>query len=355
MAIGLNADGEGAYRISIPSGGAGTLSDGGFANTFQGVWVYRPSATTTYALTAGGAIIHLVSGAREVLLGFDSAGAVLADLSLQMVFNSGGGAGTPYTFPAHAGDDFLDEWVYYFIVENSTSGQIVGYIPLSTMTPVTQTRANDNAGSQYINTLLFGTTVGGQVVLGHYAYARARYDTGMDTTDVLAYASDPAAIAGDWGFWPLANNADTGDDSGNGYDLSFAGTLTSESDPPLVVAAVLSAPTPSGTIAAATTVTIGATTDQTSGTFYAVVDSAANLAGVTATQIKAGQKASGSAALAADSNTVSGASVTADITGLSAATLYAYAAVQNNANGDSNVVTGTFATGYPVSTAWLRA
>ena len=117
----------------------------------------------------------------------------------------------------------------------------------------------------------------------------------------------------------------------------------------------LSAPTPSGVIGTETTATIGATTTQNTGTFYAVVDTAANLSGVTATQIKAGQKASGSAALAADSNTVTTTSATADITGLTANTLYSYAAVQNNANGDSNVVTGTFATGYPVSTAWLRA
>jgi hypothetical protein len=106
----------------------------------------------------------------------------------------------------------------------------------------------------------------------------------------------------------------------------------------------LSSPTPSGTIATATTATIGATTNQASGTFYAVVDTAANLSGVTATQIKAGQKASGSAALASDSNTVTTTSATADITGLAGTTLYSYAAVQNNTNGDSNVVTGTFTT-----------
>ena len=106
----------------------------------------------------------------------------------------------------------------------------------------------------------------------------------------------------------------------------------------------LSSPTPSGTIATATTATIGATTNQASGTFYAVVDTAANLSGVTATQIKAGQKASGSAALAANSAAVSTTTPSAGVTGLTAGTLYSYAAVQNNSNGDSNVVTGTFTT-----------
>ena len=111
-----------------------------------------------------------------------------------------------------------------------------------------------------------------------------------------------------------------------------------------VSAATLSSPTPSGTLGTQTTATIGATTDQTSGTFYAVVDSAANLSGVTATQIKAGQKASGSAALAANSAAVSTTTPSAGVTGLTAGTLYSYAAVQNNSNGDSNVVTGTFTT-----------
>lgn len=108
--------------------------------------------------------------------------------------------------------------------------------------------------------------------------------------------------------------------------------------------ATLSSPTPSGTIGTQTTATVGATTNQTSGTFYTVVDSGANLSGVTATQIKAGQKASGAAALASGNSAVSTTSPSAGVTGLTANTAYAYAAVQNNANGDSNVVTGTFTT-----------
>lgn len=108
--------------------------------------------------------------------------------------------------------------------------------------------------------------------------------------------------------------------------------------------ATLSSPTPSGTIGTQATATIGATTDQTSGTFYCVVDSSANLAGVTAAQIKAGQKASGSAALASASSSVSTTTPSAGVTGLTANTAYSYAIVQNNTNGDSNVVTGAFTT-----------
>ena len=111
--------------------------------------------------------------------------------------------------------------------------------------------------------------------------------------------------------------------------------------PSSAAAAVLSAP---AATPGSTTATVGCTTDQASGTFYAVVDTAANLSGVTAAQIKAGQKASGSAALASGNAAVSTTTPSVGVTGLTQGTLYSYAAVQNNANGDSNVITGTFTT-----------
>ena len=107
-------------------------------------------------------------------------------------------------------------------------------------------------------------------------------------------------------------------------------------------AATLSAPTASNVTPNGAT--IGATTNQASGTLYTVVDSVANLSGVTASQIKAGQKASGSAALVAGSVAVSTTSPSLALAGLAPLTTYGYASVQNNANGDSNVVTGTFTT-----------
>jgi hypothetical protein len=109
-------------------------------------------------------------------------------------------------------------------------------------------------------------------------------------------------------------------------------------------AATLSSPTPSGTLGTQTTATVGATTDQNTGTFFAVVGTGSQLTGVTATQIKAGQQASGAAALAAGSSAVSTTSPSVGLTGLVAGTTYTYAAIQNNANGDTNIVTGSFTT-----------
>ena len=234
MAVGLDTDTEYIERASIPSGGAGTLSGGGFSDFYCGKWLYRPSSTATHALTAAGSIIHGQAGAREVILGFNSTGSNLSDLNLQATFNSGGGAGTPYLFPLHTGADFLDEWMYYGLFEDASNNLVAGYIRLADLaTAVTQTYANDNAGSQYINSLTFGNSSShAACVLGYYAFGRAR-DSAASVGDFLTYAASDATIAGDWGFWPCLDNADTGDDSGNGRTLTFNGTLTTETSPTL--------------------------------------------------------------------------------------------------------------------------
>jgi hypothetical protein len=119
-------------------------------------------------------------------------------------------------------------------------------------------------------------------------------------------------------------------------------------------APTLSSPTPSGTLGTATTATIGATTDDSTGDdFYAVVDSAANLDAVTEAQIKAGQNETGSAAVASCMAAVSTSTPSCGVTGLTASTGYSYSAVQDNATGDSNIVTGTFTTGAAASGALL--
>lgn len=237
MGIGINDAGDSAQRGSIPSGGAGSLSGAAFSDFLASVWVYRASADVTYANTAGGAIIHCASGAREIVLGFDSAGSVLSDLSLRMIFNSGGGAGTPYFFPAHNGASFLDEWVNYFILASggSTGTQRAGYVRLADLAnPVVQSRTNDNAGSQYVNTLTFGnTSANNSRVTGDYAYARAVNSATLTVADAISRANNPATVAGDWGFWPFDNNTDNVDDSGNSRNLTFNGTLTTEASPTL--------------------------------------------------------------------------------------------------------------------------
>ena len=234
MAIGTNADADYARRSSIPSGGAGTLSGGGFSDFFVGVWLYRDSGVATYGTTAEGCILHFASGAREMKLGYDGTfgAGTASDPLLQVIFNSGGGTGATQTFTSA---NFLDEWVYYFLYENSANSQVAGYIKLSDLnTATTITRANDNAGSQYINTMTFASDDGaGFGVAGSYAYARAVNSSSLTASNVLTYAASDVTESGDWGFWPLADNTDTADDSGNSRSLTFGGTLTSETSPTL--------------------------------------------------------------------------------------------------------------------------
>jgi hypothetical protein len=231
MAVGLDADTDYLRRSSIPSGGAGTLSDGGFLNTGVGVWCYRPTSGNGYGTTAGGPIIHQKSGARECGLIYNSAGSTLTDPQLQAVYNSGGGAGTPLSLGSQPP---LDTWCYFVFLDNATDGQVAAWRSLGSDTWNSYTRTNDNAGSQYTNTLTLGNNDGGSaVVMGWYAYARARYASGQTLADWLTYSKSDVTVAGDWGFWPLADNTDTGDDSGNARDLTFGGTITTETSPTL--------------------------------------------------------------------------------------------------------------------------
>lgn len=235
MAVGLDADTDALSRGSIPSGGAGTLSDGGFTNTGIGVWCYRPTSGNTYGTTAGGPILHQQAGARECGVIYDSTGSLLTDPQLQGVFNSGGGAGTPATFGTQPP---LDTWCYFVFLDNSTSGQIAAYRQLGSDTWVSLTRTNDNAGSQFTNTLTFGNNSGvSAVVMGRYAFARARYGAGQTLADWLAYSKSNVTVSGDWGFWPLADNTDTADTSGNSRTLTFSGSITTETSPTLDAAA----------------------------------------------------------------------------------------------------------------------
>lgn len=135
----------------------------------------------------------------------------------------------------------------------------------------------------------------------------------------------------------------------NDAQLTVAAVFTESATAP-----TLSAATPSGTLGTSTTATLGATTDTSSGTFYGVVGTGSQLTGVTETQIKAGQQASGSAAIAACNASVSTTSPSCGVTGLTAATAYTYAAVQNSTGGDSNIVTGTFTTAAASSALLLR-
>lgn len=228
MAIGLDADTDYAGRGSIPSGGAGTLTEGAFTDFYAGVWLYRPTAGNSYALTAGGYVLHGNASAREIGIYFNSAGSTLDDPQLTMRWDSGGGSGS-VVFPDQPP---RDAWVYYCMMSDATD-MIAAWRELGSDTWHSMTASNTNAGSQYINTLTIGNLAAhNTVVMGHYAYARA-VDASKTLSEALAYSKSAVAEAGDWGFWPLDDNTDTADDSGNSRTLTFGGSLTSETSPTL--------------------------------------------------------------------------------------------------------------------------
>lgn len=112
--------------------------------------------------------------------------------------------------------------------------------------------------------------------------------------------------------------------------------------------ATLTNATPAGGITgSSTTATVGATTNHgTSGsnTLFAVA-STSSLVAITAAQVKAGQNASGSTSGVISGNaSVASTSPSVSLSGLSGGTLYYFAVVQEDANGLSNVLTGSFST-----------
>lgn len=144
--------------------------------------------------------------------------------------------------------------------------------------------------------------------------------------------------------------ATAGSTAGNGNN-QWANTVNSKNAfafavaPSTAATPTISSGTPTGTLATTTTATIGATTNQNTGTLYTVLStSSSDLDTITGTQIKAGQIDSGSAAPFSGNNSVSTTSPTIAISGLTDNTTYYYATIQNNTNGDSNILTGSFTT-----------
>lgn len=119
-------------------------------------------------------------------------------------------------------------------------------------------------------------------------------------------------------------------------------------------AAVISDPTPSGTLATQGRATLGATSTQSSGNIYGVISSTqGDITGITAAQVYAAQYSGGGAATFSGNAAVSATSPSLLITGLTPNTLYYYALTHRVGSNNSNVVTGSFTTAVATSTATL--
>jgi hypothetical protein len=211
------------------------------------------------------------------------------------------------------------------LVAQSSIVSTVGTTPAVINFPITTVLG----AAEYRFCVLADNAAGGANIAGDFSGGAAAFYTDDNVAEV---AGDPV----------FPGTADLGDANPTRYAIEIEYT---ESGSP----ATLSSATPSGTLGTATSATLGATTDQTSGTFYGVVDTAGNISGITAAQVKAGQNNASTPAVASNSSAVGGTSPTTGVTGLTANTAYSYAVVQNNVNGDSNVLTGTFTTAVAVA------
>lgn len=148
-------------------------------------------------------------------------------------------------------------------------------------------------------------------------------------TTTTALAAETTLAAGG-GFEPFNNDSL--------YLAQFTGTG-------VAAGVTISAPTPSGTLSTATTVSLGCTTTASSGTLYGVIDTAGNISGITAAQVIAAQNNAGGAAAFSGNVAVSGSTPSLALTGLTPNTTYSYALAQVSGS-NSNVLTGSFTTSY---------
>lgn len=175
----------------------------------------------------------------------------------------------------------------------------------------------------------------------------AMWSTALDSTarSALIAGADPSTIASGSliEYWALTGASLVGV---NGRTLSVTGTVTSDTgdNPSVGVSApVLSAGASSNVTQ--TTATVGATTDQNTGTLYlTLTTTAADRDAVTATQVTDGQQDSGAAAQFATSGAITTTSPSIPLTGLTPGTTYYWDIAQENGNGISNLQSGSFTT-----------
>lgn len=149
---------------------------------------------------------------------------------------------------------------------------------------------------------------------------------------------------------PLTITGDIGSSSGSTWQL-----LAAVGVPPAAAGATISSGTPSGAIGTQRRVTLGATSTQSTGTFYGVISATeADITGITAAQVYAGQYAGGGAATLAGNAAVTDSTPSVEITGLTPATTYYYAVMHRVGTENSNVIsTGSFTTAVATSTTTL--
>lgn len=225
MGVGLNADTDWLNRTT-------NLGDVGIADWTACGWYYRQSSLT-YAQVSDSGIcaVSNSSNGRYVTLAFDNRFDDGSNDDPYLCVEDQIG-NTPF---AALDQPPFDTWVFFILRSGPAAGTLTAeWSALGSGTWKTQTRTNNVEVSVQGEQFLLGRKVVGtaETAHGNYAYWHV-YDSeiGQGPSRALKDASTPQNSP--WAFWPLADNTDTGDDSGNGRDLTFNGTITSETSPNL--------------------------------------------------------------------------------------------------------------------------
>ncbi len=200
---------------------------------------------------------------------------------------------------------------------------------------------SDTAGGTiyFIVTTNSSTPTAAQIIAGHDSTgSAAAFASTIASPVVGSNASSATSLAASTTYYAMFVQSTAGGNS----NVSISSSTTTT-----VAPAVLSAPT--GTQTGATTATLSSTTDQASGTLYAIVTT--NSGTPTAAQIIAGTDSTGSAAAYSSSTTPSSGANSFSATGLTGSTVYYAMFVQTDAGGNSNVsISSSFTTAVPTTT-----
>ena len=208
MAVGFNGSGDIAYRsANLPSNQTFTISGWVKARSTPGDYAYFFGLENAGSDASGYAQVGYIPGT-----GWCAAG-------------DGGAAGAFSPQPS------INTWYYVFIRSTTTANQITaGYVSAN---GATFTKANGLTSSWSSVLLGICNDSWDEILDGVAAYVRV-WGAELSDAELLLERDSANAVRSTnlIGDWPLANNTDNGDDSGNGYNLTFEGTLTTESDPP---------------------------------------------------------------------------------------------------------------------------
>lgn len=221
MAVGFNAGADYAKRTGSP---AFTMTGDSDKFTISGWMMFRvTTASGNWAYGLG--VEDADSSANKmIMVGIDDSD-VIGVTDLSEWFND-----------AFSPAPSVDTWYYFYITgSNNGSGFVThnaGYYAASGSSPE-DTVSLGNVSEYDVYRVSIGNNSLADSLDCALAYVRVWTGVVLTDSELRTERDSASAVktSGLWADWPLADNTDTGDDSGNGRTLTFNGTLTTEDGP----------------------------------------------------------------------------------------------------------------------------